>query len=165
VSESRCEPDYGPGRLFIFLLRRGRTSLTGEESTMPLTEWDKSYELGMPELDEHHRKLVELLNKTYDLILYSTNKDEIQAILAELIKYTEYHFEAEERMMKEAGFPGLKTQVTDHDTFKKQLAGLRRDYLSGAPKVNTDIVLFLWDWLKNHIIKGDKAFEAFLSQH
>lgn len=143
--------------------RHTNISRESEESIMPLTEWDKSYELGIQEIDEHHQKLVELLNKTYDSILYSTKKDEIQTILAELIKYTDYHFDAEEQMMREAKFTGLKTQVTNHKTFKKQLAILMQNYLSGEPNVNTDIVLFLWDWLKKHILEDDKKFKAYLS--
>ncbi len=131
---------------------------------MPLTIWNSTYELGLQEIDEHHRNLVELLNKTYDLILYSTDNDEIQTILLELIKYTDYHFDVEEQMMKEASFRGLKTHITKHNNFKKQLTVLMQAYLSGAHPVNTDIVLFLWDWLIKHILKDDKKLIAFLSQ-
>ena len=131
---------------------------------MPLTEWDNTYELGIQEIDDHHRELVEILNKTYDLILYSADNEEIQNILLELTKYTDYHFDAEEQLMKEAGFTGLKTHVTKHGNFKKQLAILMQDNLSEAPHVNTDIVLFLWDWLHKHILKYDQKFIAHLLQ-
>ena len=131
---------------------------------MALTEWDNKYELGIQEIDDHHRELVELLNKTYDLILYSTENDDMQKILLKLTMYTEYHFATEEQMMKDAGFTGLKTHKSKHGNFKKQLALLMQDHLSAAPHVNTDIVLFLWDWLHKHILKYDKKFIASLSQ-
>jgi hemerythrin len=128
---------------------------------MPLTEWDKAYELGIQEIDNHHRKLVELLNKAYDLILYSTDRDEIQTILQELIKYTDYHFAAEQQIMKEVEFRGLKTHISKHRNFRKQLSDLMRDSLAGTHFVKNDIVLILWDWLKNHIQKEDKKLMAY----
>ncbi len=131
---------------------------------MPLTEWDSRYELGVHGIDNHHRKLVELLNKAYDSILYSTDNKELQAILAELIKYADYHFCTEEQMMKEARFKGLKSHVSNHDTFRTQLAALKQNYHSGAQRVNTDIVLFLWNWLEKHILRDDKVLAASLAQ-
>jgi hemerythrin-like metal-binding protein len=120
---------------------------------MPLTEWNDSYELGIKELDDHHRQLVELLNKAYNQILYSTDKDDIHPILQELIKYSDYHFAAEEQMMRDIGYKGVKSHITKHNNFKKQLTSLMN---SEEPHVNTDIVLFLWDWLIKHILKDDK---------
>jgi hemerythrin-like metal-binding protein len=131
---------------------------------MPLTEWDDRYILGIEEIDEHHRKLIELLNKAYNLILYSTDKGEIETILTELTEYTDYHFNAEEQMMKKIGYAGLDAQVSNHNSFKKQLSDLMQNHLSGAPHVNTDVVLFLWDWLGKHILKDDKEWAAYLSQ-
>lgn len=129
---------------------------------MPLTEWDTTYELGIPEIDGHHRELVELLNKTYDLILYSTDKFEIQTILQDLIKYTDYHFAAEERIMKEVEFRGVKTHRSKHSNFRKQLSDLMRDNLAGTLYVKNDIVLLLWDWLKKHIQAEDKKLMAYI---
>jgi len=130
---------------------------------MNLIEWDRTYELGIQEIDDHHRKLIELLNKSYDLLLCSTDKTEMQAILQELVAYTDYHFDAEECLMTEASYKGLMPHVIKHNNFKHQLAVLMQDYLSRLPNVNTDIVLFLCGWLKKHILKDDKKFTIYLS--
>jgi len=39
-----------------------------------------------------------------------------------------------------------------------------QDYLSSSPNVNTDIILFLSDWLKKHILKDDRKFTIYLSK-
>jgi hemerythrin len=78
--------------------------------------------------------------------------------LEELIRYADYHFDAEEQMMKGISFKGIKSHKTKHNKFKNQLSDLMQNYLSGEPHVNTDIVLFLRDWLINHILKDDKKF-------
>ena len=130
---------------------------------MRLIEWDNTYELGIQKIDEHHRKLIELLNKAYDLLLYPTDKANIQTILQELIKYTEYHFDAEEQLMKEAGYKGLMSHVTKHNNFKNKLSAFMLDYVSGAVNLNTDMVMFLCDWLRLHILKDDKKFITYLA--
>ena len=131
---------------------------------MALTVWDDRYELGMPEIDDHHQKLVELLNRTYEMLLFSTEKEAIQAILAELTNYTEYHFHAEERTMKEVRFRGHKVHIANHNNFREQIAVLNKKYLSASAHVNADIVLFLWDWLNRHILDDDKKLSACLAR-
>lgn len=132
---------------------------------MPLTEWDPAYDLGIEEIDGHHRKLVELLNNTYDIILYATKKRDIEQILKELIAYTHYHFEAEERIMKEYKFSRYRSHVNRHNEFRKQLDALYAGYHSGEAFVSTDVVLFLREWLINHILNADKMIAAHLAQH
>lgn len=131
---------------------------------MHLIEWDNTYELGIQTIDDHHRKLIELLNKSYDLLLLSADKTEIQLILYELAEYADYHFDAEEHLMKEVGYQGLMPHADKHNNFKNQLAVLMQDYLSRSPNVNTDIILFLTDWLKKHILKDDRKFAIYLSR-
>ena len=131
---------------------------------MQIIEWDKTYELGIQAIDDHHRKLIELLNSSYDLLLLSADKAEIQLILYELAEYADYHFDAEERLMNEASYKGLMPHVDKHNSFKDQIAVLMKDYLSSSPNVNTDIILFLSDWLKKHILKDDRKFAVHLSK-
>jgi len=134
------------------------------ESAMHVIEWDNTYELGIQIIDDHHRELIELLNKSYDLLLFSTDKAGIKTILQELTDYADYHFNAEERLMDEVGYKGLVPHVDKHSSFKHQLAVLMQDYLSSSPNVNTDIILFLSDWLKKHILKDDRKFTIYLSK-
>jgi len=134
------------------------------ESVMHVIECDKTYELGIQIIDDHHRKLIELLNNSYDLLLFSTDKAEIKTILQELADYADYHFNAEEHLMNEVSYKGLMPHVDKHNSFKNQLAVLMQDYLSRSPNVNTDIILFLSDWLKKHILKDDRKFAIYLSK-
>jgi len=88
----------------------------------------------------------------------------MQFILYELAEYADYHFDAEERLMTEVSYKGLMPHVDKHNSFKNQIALLMKDYLSRSPNVNTDIILFLSDWLKKHILKDDRKFTVYLSK-
>jgi hemerythrin len=131
---------------------------------MHVIEWDHTYELGIQPIDEHHRKLIELLNNSYDLLLYSADKAGMKTILQELTDYTDYHFGAEEHLMNEVSYKGLMPHIDKHNDFKNQIADLMQDYLSRSPNVNTDIILFLSAWLKKHILKDDRKFTVYLSK-
>jgi hemerythrin len=84
------------------------------EDSTPVIEWDSSYELGVQTIDDHHRELIDLLNKSYDLLLYSTDEEGMQFILYELAEYADYHFDAEERLMTEVSYKGLMPHVDKH---------------------------------------------------
>ena len=131
---------------------------------MPLIQWDNTYESGLQEIDDHHQKLLEILNRAYDAKLYSTDKEEIQTIFQELINYSNYHFDTEEQILKDAGLPGLNAHIRKHNYFKNQLDAMMQEFISGGPQVNTDIVLFLWEWLKNHILEDDMQLFSKLSK-
>src|ERR1035441_6216331 len=98
------------------------------------------------------------------MILCPTVKNEIQEILHELLNYTEYHFTAEEQIMKAARYMVIKTHIIKHNIFKRQLSDLMHSYHSGKPHLNKDVVLFLWYWLKNHVLKDDKELTDYMSQ-
>jgi hemerythrin-like metal-binding protein len=131
---------------------------------MNLIEWNDTYELGVKVIDEHHRKLIELLNCSYDILLCSGDKAGMKTILKELADYTNYHFDFEERLMAEVGYRGLGPHALKHNSFREQVSALMQDHLSRSPNVNTDIVLFLCDWLKKHILKEDRKFTIYLSR-
>jgi len=131
---------------------------------MHVIEWDSSYELGIETIDDHHRKLIELLNTSYDLLLHSTDKEGMQFVLYELAEYADYHFGAEEYLMNTVSYKGLLPHIDKHNSFKDQLAVLMKDYLSQSPNINTDIILFLSDWLRKHILIEDRKFTTYLSR-
>src|SRR5512141_1126992 len=131
---------------------------------MQVIEWDSSFELGIQAIDAHRRELIGLLNKCYDLLLFSSDKDELQLILYELVEYADYHFDAEERLMKEVSYKGLIPHIDKHNDFNNQLTVLMQNYLSRSPDVNIDIIIFLSSWLKKHILKDDKKFAIYLSK-
>ena len=67
---------------------------------METFEWNRSYLLGVPHIDEHHQYLFKLLNKVYKTLLNGRDKEEIEKVLDSLIDYATYHFAAEESWMK-----------------------------------------------------------------
>ena len=87
-------------------------------------DWKESYTVNIAEIDKQHKKLFKLgedlaviisLNDGYD------HYDEIVNALHELKKYTIYHFDYEESLMKKYNFNGLDTQRKEHNDFIRML--------------------------------------------
>ena len=64
---------------------------------MPIVEWEEKYLLGVEQFDAHHKHLVGLLNKVYEMFLLNdVAEGKLQEILDSLAEYANYHFDQEE---------------------------------------------------------------------
>ena len=60
---------------------------------MPRIEWSESFSVGVAEIDEQHRRWVELINKLHDAIMDKKVSPEMtDKILSEMIDYSHFHF-------------------------------------------------------------------------
>ena len=58
--------------------------------------WNESFDTGLPEIDEQHRRLVQLLNTLASHIAFGSGVQEVSVLLDELADYAVYHFQTEE---------------------------------------------------------------------
>jgi len=52
-------------KLFLWYASYATHTMQGDQG-MPIIDWDDRFLLGIPQLDEHHRQLVKLLNQAFD---------------------------------------------------------------------------------------------------
>ncbi|RQW83657.1 MAG: hemerythrin [Geobacter sp.] len=124
---------------------------------MSLIEWDSTYALGLKDVDEHHQHLVSQLNRLYDGIVYNETVD-VDDVFIELVEYAKNHFDLEEKLMLDSKYQGYKSHVEKHSEFISNILELQNKYHSGNAYVDTDTMLYLKDWLFNHILKADKKY-------
>lgn len=124
---------------------------------MLLIEWDDTLVLGVQEIDEHHRKLVEILNRCYLALMLNEHRHELEGIVKELDAYTRYHFGTEEELMAQAGLAQAPAHAEAHRSFISALEDFRGRLEAGESFVAMDVLMFLKDWLVEHIQKVDRA--------
>lgn len=122
-----------------------------------LVTWSDDFALGMQEIDEQHRVLIELINRVWVAVVKRVDRAEALPILEELERYTITHFTAEEVFMREIAYSGFREHKIEHDTFVSRIAAEKAKIAGGQP-VALELVHFLKDWLINHILVGDKAY-------
>ena len=132
---------------------------------MPFIEWERSFELGIEKFDDDHRHLVGLINKIYDDYTTEAPSEEVGVVLEELINYTCYHFGAEELWMEKQNYPYPKIDrhFEEHDKFRHTLTELKKDYSQGKLNISLDALIFLKNWLTDHILKTDSEYGLFVA--
>ena len=127
-------------------------------------EFTDEYKTNIDFVDEEHRKLFEIIENTYDVInaqFLADKYDQIVSIIEQLKEYTKLHFSDEERYMEEIGYEGLEAQKLAHEAFVDRLAGIDMDAVDDSQQEYLfELIDFLLEWLKNHILKMDKKIPA-----
>lgn len=129
-------------------------------------KWDDSLSVGVAPFDDHHKHLVELLNKTYNACKCNDKENELAAIVNELIDYTRYHLTAEEEFMEKNSYPEFRLHKIEHDSFSEKLDVIQREIHEAQKNPSIaliDLAILLGNWLSNHILKVDKRFGAYLT--
>jgi hemerythrin len=129
---------------------------------MPFIKWYKRYELGIEELDEHHRHLIDLLNMVYDGLKCGAERDELGAVLDELANYAIYHFAAEEHGMEVHKFPDSSYHIEEHEKFRIRIKGFQKDFHEGKLNLSVELVQFLYNWLMHHILNVDAKYGLYV---
>ncbi len=129
-------------------------------------EFDASLETGIPLIDRQHKEYINRLNA---LLKVSEEpggfeRKKLQDSLNFLSSYAIEHFEAEETLMKYAGYQHMPEHLERHDYFRDKIDEIFRvSEESGFEPATIQILKELTcDWFLNHIKTFDAALGKFL---
>jgi hemerythrin-like metal-binding protein len=124
--------------------------------------WTSAMSVGLPELDEDHRVLIRIINQ---LAESQKNEDHVSVLrqsLYSLLRYAEFHFAREEKVLAVCEFPGMTHHKGEHRAFtehmRKLAAALDDDELPAVEIVNQELLTYLRDWLNHHILIEDMSY-------
>lgn len=83
-------------------------------------------------------------------------------ILDELAKYTATHLKFEEDLFDSHGYGKTEEHKRIHRELVEKVLVFKKDFDSGQAGLSMELMYFLTDWLKNHIMKTDKEYAPFL---
>jgi len=126
--------------------------------------WKDEYSVGVKSLDDDHRKLLDLINKLQTAVHYQTGDAFEKEALDEVIAYTKYHFEREEKLMEEAGYSDLDEHKKTHQSMIAKVDDFVKDYESKGHEVLEEVASYLKDWLIGHINGTDQEYSALLKE-
>ncbi len=129
-----------------------------------LINWSDAYSIGHDEVDKQHQVLVELINKLYDAFLSAKAYDMVSEILDEMIDYTQYHFGFEHEIFEIYSYPEYEEHKTVHESFVMKTIEFKQKIAAGEKTVTYDIMIFLRDWLIEHIQGEDTKYVAYFKE-
>lgn len=121
--------------------------------------WNESFNTGVEEIDQQHRKLVEILNKVAGYMSLDSLNFNFNALIDELVDYATYHFDSEDKFWldKLEGSDYTKQHQENHNQFIETVTTLknRANFPSDEEWIE-ELLSFLASWLASHILESDK---------
>lgn len=129
---------------------------------MGMYEMKPEYYTGISFVDEEHKKLFDIANTVYDLLIdeFIPDKyDYIMGIVNELKEYAQYHFKHEEEYMSGIKYKKFLSHKVEHDEFIERINEYDADIVDEKQRESLlELLEFLTNWLVEHILKQDKQF-------
>lgn len=126
--------------------------------------WDNSLSVHVKEIDEDHRRLVDLFNILGHAVAEGEARNYIEAVLEELISCTVWHFRHEERLMLKHGYAGLAEHKAEHEELIESVRALQRKFLQESGPLSSEDIEFLEHWLTEHIYVADMQMGSYLGE-
>lgn len=128
-----------------------------------MIQWDESFSVGVPALDQEHQGLFAIINRLFDEVSGKNigSHENIRHILEELEVYSRTHFKHEEEWMIEQQCPGLEEQKRQHHFFVERVQGLEKKLQESRfeEMVSAETWIFLKNWLNTHILDEDRKYD------
>ena len=131
---------------------------------MPFISFTKENMIHIPEIDEQHRNLFEILNMMHTATIEGQEQSAIVKIFDDLIVYTVEHFDTEEKFMQEQKYPEYENHKKEHDELTGQAVKLQEQFKDGSATVTFELLDFLNGWLNDHTMGTDRDMGNFLRE-
>ena len=120
----------------------------------------KDMEIGVPKIDEQHKELVNRLNAVTAMGASSVSNAETQKTLDLLGEYVVKHFNDEEALQKQSGYPKYDWHNGQHKLFVGELQKLEKEFAANghSAKFTLDMNNSIINWIVRHIKSADVEF-------
>jgi hemerythrin len=131
---------------------------------MALLSWSTQYAIGNELIDNEHQELFRRINDFHDHWIERREAQAIAVLLNQLIAYAEMHFQHEEAIMRDAGFPRLEEHQAVHEAMVVTIFRLRQIFEQNNGRIEMETIKFVKSWLIEHIVRNDYLFRDFLAR-
>jgi len=140
-----------------------RSISTGEELMKELI-WDDSLSIQIQEIDDDHRRIVELFNMLNRSVVEGDASNYIEAVLEEMISCTIWHFRHEERLMLKYSYKGVLEHKKEHQELIESARELQQKILQEGKSLSSEDIESLEHWLTGHILGTDMELGSYLGE-
>jgi len=123
--------------------------------------WEDIYNTNIASIDTQHKVIIKILNELYEVVLVRKEEGKLSDILNELVQYTVYHFQEEEKMFEEYAFVEEEEHKIEHQKFIDKVSQFGEMLESRKGFLAIDLIEFLKDWLIEHIMITDQKYVVY----
>lgn len=123
---------------------------------MTLLAWSDMFSVGVKELDEQHKKLLDIANRLDDAKQGEAERAVLGEILDDLVGYTKTHFAYEERLMERYHYSLAQRHKREHADLVKAAVDFQQRFACQDAALTDQVMGLLRDWLSRHIMNSDR---------
>lgn len=125
-------------------------------------KWSEEFNIGFAKVDIQHRELCHMVDQLEQAFSGTDSSKGLSDALKFIVEYTRHHFNEEEALMREIGYPEIDNHRKLHKDLIDQVTAILLQLKSGPPLQMADLLTFLISWVKNHIMDEDKKIGIFI---
>jgi hemerythrin len=125
---------------------------------MSLFTWSDKYSIGNAEIDNQHKKLFDIINRLFDISLGRNEVATVEAVMDDLVSYTDYHFKFEELHMRDVGYKDINKHIVEHNFFTNEIMFAKRRQIQDKSNIDNKLIEFLCTWLIQHVTEEDRKY-------
>ena len=126
--------------------------------------WGQVFSIEVDEIDDDHRKLMDLFNMLNHAVTDGESADYLAAILEELVNCTIWHFSHEERLMIRYDYEDIDEHKAEHRELIESARALQQKILAADNRIDDEDIEYLERWLTAHILTDDMKLGDYLSE-
>lgn len=131
---------------------------------MSFIEWSEGMSVGVTAIDSDHKCLIRIIHLLHDIRDEEDSRRMIETVLDTMLIYGRHHFTREERVIAACGFPERSFHHLEHQGFCRHVHGLRKRFRgAGNPRIASELLDYLSNWLRHHILIQDMAFKPYVA--
>ncbi len=136
----------------------------GKDEIPELMPWSDKLKTGIGSIDDQHQQLVKMVNALHRAMKMKKGAAESGKILDQLADYTVSHFAHEEELFQAHMYPDRAKHKEIHDNLVAKVVGFKTEFDEGRAALSMDLMTFLSDWLRGHIMKTDMEYAPYLME-
>ena len=122
-------------------------------------QWVPEWNSGHPEIDAQHRLLVEMANDYFNVALNPVAKsDGALSLLTNLLRELATHFDFEERILEQIGYPKVEEHRRINREMLRKAATLNESYQRGEVKLSSFVSFLVDDVVVGHMLQEDQLY-------
>jgi len=139
---------------------------TKQQNTNQMVQWSDDLSYGVEAMDNDHKVMISLVNRMHTIAADNKDGFDVKLLLAKLAEYAILHFRREEIVMETCLYPDYESHMDYHHKLEMQVFALLKNKDKKFSRQETDdLLLFLSDWLYDHISTVDRTMTPYVANY